>query len=515
MKKQIYPFRNFICLLKNYLALGSLTSTLLLATAPAAAQDDLTDEDSADVAGETEPASEETEPASEEIETIDAGDTDAGSAPEVAEAPDDSSTLATASPSATADTSGTEGAAEATVPSDSEDSEKDSNFLDAVGIRKLTGDAYPTYKTRGIIGGSLWRTFHGLQWPYMPQSGIGVSGTVWVDTGYEKIDRHESSQPTSTYVIQEGRAVLRMTPTYTRNNWFIQGQAELVANKDQNVSQPQVGDTDDLWVRVGKWHAFDVQAGRFEAWELYHLGMGLDLNTQERRGAFELNSGLTVPDIYGVTDAYYRPSGPGNIAGHFYPVDFFRFEVLGQVGNDGGLNTTGVRIAGILDFGFLKLKGGGEYKKQMTQLDQGKERREPRGFGGTAQFIVKEFVEFGGSYGWTITDHMDNKGYIDEEGSYTKWSAGGFVNLRIIKNLLFGAGGHYTFFWDTHTDEENKVGKFAHLQAFGAIQYLLMERLYIKVVGAFAQGDFDPSFAETDPYTTRMISGRLRLQYDF
>ena len=43
--------------------------------------------------------------------------------------------------------------------------------------------------TRGIWGGSLWLTFHGLQWPYMPKTGVGVSGYAWVDTGYEQIRR--------------------------------------------------------------------------------------------------------------------------------------------------------------------------------------------------------------------------------------------------------------------------------------------------------------------------------------
>ena len=43
--------------------------------------------------------------------------------------------------------------------------------------------------TRGIWGGSLWLTFHGLQWPYMPKTGVGVSGYAWVDTGYEEIRR--------------------------------------------------------------------------------------------------------------------------------------------------------------------------------------------------------------------------------------------------------------------------------------------------------------------------------------
>jgi hypothetical protein len=389
------------------------------------------------------------------------------------------------------------------------------DFFGAIGIRVLPDEAYPTYKTRGITGGSLWRTFHGLQWPYMQKSGIGISGSLWIDTGYEKISRQEDpNQPDTKYILQEGRFVLRVTPTYSRNRWFIQGQSEFVANKDQSVSQPQIADVDDLWVKVGMWNLWDLQVGRYEAWELYHFGMGMDLNTLERRGAFEATSGLSVPDVYGVTNCYYRPSGLGNVAAHIYPTKFFRMELLGQLGNEGGLNTGAFRGAGILDFGFVKIKGGGEYKVQRSQND-GPEKRDERGVGGTIQFIINPYVEFGASGGWDIADHMDSKGNIDEKGSYITWSGGGFANVRLIKDLLFGLGANYTWLFDIHEDEKGNVGEFSHLQTFAAIQYLLFDRLYIKLVGAYARGYFAPSFTENDPYHNDMFSGRLRLEYAF
>ncbi len=387
-------------------------------------------------------------------------------------------------------------------------------FFAKIGIRHLSEEAYPTYIIRGLHSGSLARTFHGLQWPYMPNSGIGISGSVWIDTGYEKIDRDEDpNQPNTKYILQEGRFVLRVTPTYSRKRWFIQGQAEFVANKDQTVVQPQVADTDDLWVRIGMWNIWDLQVGRFEAWELLHLGMGLDLNTLERRGAFD-TSGLVVPDIYGVTATYYRPSGLGNVAAHIYPTKFFRTELLGQVGNQGGMNTGAFRGAGILDFGFIKLKGGGEYKRQTSQND-GPEKRDERGVGGSVQFVIDPYVEFGTGGGWSIVDYMDSRGNVSETGSYNTWSYGGFVNVRIIENLLFGMGSYFTKKWDIHEDENGDVGEFRHLQTFAALQYLLFDRLYIKAVGAWAMGNFDPSFSQNEPYSNYMISGRLRLQYDF
>lgn len=60
----------------------------------------------------------------------------------------------------------------------------------ATFVEHLGPEAFPD-RTRGLFGGSLWLepSFHGLQWPYMPRSGVGVSGYVWADTSRETIDR--------------------------------------------------------------------------------------------------------------------------------------------------------------------------------------------------------------------------------------------------------------------------------------------------------------------------------------
>ena len=71
----------------------------------------------------------------------------------------------------------------------------------------------------------------------------------------------------------------------------MQAQAELIANLDQLDVQPNVADTDDLWVRTGVWKSWDLTVGRFEAFSVYHLGMGLDLNTDERIGAYDASHG--------------------------------------------------------------------------------------------------------------------------------------------------------------------------------------------------------------------------------
>jgi hypothetical protein len=388
------------------------------------------------------------------------------------------------------------------------------------GVERLPGSAFPEPRVRGIRGGSLWSTFHGLQWPYSPlmetgpETKIGLSGSVWIDTGYERIARGDPNEQGTKYLLQQGRFVFRVTPTYnTPDGWFVQGQAELVANKDQTVRQPDVADTDDLWVRAGKWNVFDVQLGRYEAWELYHLGMGLDLNTLERQGAVDLNQ--SAPSIYGVTYAYYRPSGAGNVAFHLYPTSFLRFELLGQIGNDVGQDALAGRPSAILDFGIVKLKAGAEYKKLWSQTEDGKEKRDSRGGGGAIQVVLDPYVEFGLNAAYGLVDHTDVNGQIDEPGSVTTTSVGGFANARVMGDLIVGVGYNDTKQKDIHFDADGYRGHFGHVQTFGAIQYILWKQLFIKAVVAYAKSDFNPTFTMNPAFSNTMTSARLRLTYLF
>ena len=208
-------------------------------------------------------------------------------------------------------------------------------------VEHLGPSSYPG-RLRGLYGGSMWLepSFHGLQWPYMAKTGVGVSGSFWVDSGYEQIKRENAQLPNTSMWLQQGRAVLRVTPTYTSGSFFIQGQVEVVGNQCQAASnvctQSGTVDTDDLWIRVGQWNAWDLKVGRFEGWELYHTGMGLDINTLERQGAqqkgFTTPGDLQAPDYYGTNWLHDRPSaglGVGYLAFHAYPTERFRFELLG------------------------------------------------------------------------------------------------------------------------------------------------------------------------------------------
>jgi hypothetical protein len=336
---------------------------------------------------------------------------------------------------------------------------------------------------------------------------------VWLDAGYEQIKRGDPTEKGIKYWLLGGRLVLRVTPTYTHGRFFVQAQAELVANKDQSQYQPNVADTDDLWIKVGMWKWGDIQLGRYEAWEVYHFGMGLDLYTLERNGAVDEN--LAAPSIYGLTYAFYRPASVGNAAVHVYPTKWLRFELGTQFGNEGSQNTLAFRPVGVLDLGWLKFKAGLEYKKLNDQKDGSKADTFQRGMGGSLQFIFNPHVEGGFNFAYGLVDRTAADGSTDEAGSSTTWSAGGFANGRIIDGLLVGCGLNYTYLEDIHLDRKvGRTDRYAHWQGFGAVQYLLFKQLYIKLVVAYAKADFAPVF-DKPIFKNEMFSGRIRFLYLF
>lgn len=359
-------------------------------------------------------------------------------------------------------------------------------------------------------------TFHGLQWPYYPKTGIGVSGYVWFDTGYEHIERGSGTptDPSIAYFVQQGRMVFRLTPTWSNGTWFVQGQSEFVANHDQSQTQPIQSDVDDLWVKLGMWRAFDFQVGRFMGWEVYHFGMGLDLYTLERNGATDNSPNLPYPAIYGVTTEFYYPLAVGQAALHLYPLPWLRFEWQGRYGNEGGLNTTGTRPVGIVDVGWMKFKFGGEYQRQAPQTTSSQLTTD-WGFGGALQFVFDPWVEFGlnAAYAQHIEIQANNTENL--QGSTFTYSSGGFLNIRpYIENLILGFGLNYTYLQDKLFSQPlNRYEDFSQWQGFVAIQYLLFKHLFVKAVGGYALADFNS--IQENTFANHMVSGRLRLEYLF
>jgi hypothetical protein len=400
-----------------------------------------------------------------------------------------------------------------------------------IGVQRLPGSAYPEPQTRGLKYSSLWLTFHGLQWPYLPAKAgrdrfvIGLSGWGWLDTAYVKFSpwgQGAINQDRVSYPTQQGRMLLRVTPTYSFADWFVQGQVELVGTENQLAQRSDPGggaDTDDLWLRFGQWNRWDFQVGRFEGWEVFHLGMGLDQNTFERQGAVTTND--PAISYYGLTDNQFRVTGPaGNAAVHFYPLPFLRFEALGTVGSVGSGPVIGTRPVAILDFGWLKLKGGVEWQRTTAQGANDQTETTKKGVGGAVQFVFEPHIEFGLNAAQGTVVAVDKQGQPIAAGSLTRTSFGGFVNVSNGSErypLLFGLGGLFTRAVDQNNiANANVVDNYWLWQSFAAVQYIVFQQLYIKLVGSYSRGHWLQ--ASTNPatsYDDDQYSVRLRFSFYF
>jgi hypothetical protein len=446
-----------------------------------------------------------------------------------------------------------------------------------VGVEHLGGEAYPEPVTRGIHGGSLWLTMPGTQWPYMPKmegepaARLGLSGSAWVDMSYARTNSGLPATEYNTIVWeQQSRLVFRATPTYsTGSGWFAQAQGELVLNGTAPALEANRFATDDLYIRAGKWNAFDLTVGRFQGWEIYHFGMALDQNTYERVGPLPAQGTASPAQIYGVTHFWDRPNGPGNIALHLYgppPVEFLRAELLGQLGNSSGQ----VRLAGrgtlIADWGMdlpgkngyrlsVKAKVGGEYgDDRRTEWTEDFEHRPPtardkvvrQGFGAALQFVFDPFVELGGSFAQGLEDRWDGRGQYIYAGSRTTTSVGGFLNVQPVTRLIFGLGAHVTDQESLRCTEttppvppnmapttedcsraptaEGQFDSWKLTQYFFVAQYEPLPNLYTKLVLAHGKADYNRYSEGLAPYSHETgelfglpldATARLRFMYLF
>src|SRR5262249_11497615 len=272
----------------------------------------------------------------------------------------------------------------------------------------------------------------------------------------------------------QGRALLRLTPAYVRGRFFLQGQVELVGNTCQATNSVCLNtgtfSTDDLWIRLGEWNRWDLKVGRFEAWEVYHQGMGMEPYTLEPLGAAMLGVGtlppprLEAPAVYGVNYLHDRP-GEGLSVGYaalpLYPSDWFRLELLAKLGNDNyradnstgttPFNYLGGRPTAILDVGWLKLKVAGEYQ-QRTPTTQTIEpgmpphkkdpvaKRTQKGVGASLQFVIQPVIEFGLNAAIGVQHDQNPFAMEIPENSFTTKSIGGFANVRLADLWLLGIG---------------------------------------------------------------------------
>ncbi len=351
----------------------------------------------------------------------------------------------------------------------------------------------------------------GIQSP-IRGDGIHLGGDFWFDAGYEKSQRGLATEANLQYWIGRGRFMLDVTATKSWKRFFIQAKGQMLATIEQIPGVPAIF-VDDAWVRFGMWDLFDLQVGRYEAWEVYHKGEGLERDTLEDQGAYG------GPDIYEVNYAFYRQNGFGAAALHLYPLKWLRFEASGVFGNALGYNSLGIRPAGILDFGWVKLKVATEWRRRTHQEAGKKEWERDWGVGGGIQFNFDEphkivRFQFGGNAAYGVVDKIDAFDKVDEKGSPDTLSAGGFFNFGFWSAVL-GMGYNYTRQGDRQlNDQTGRNGLFTHQQAFVSFRHpIVLDNLVAKVVFSYARADLRPAFENSR--VNDMFSVRLRLYMVF
>ena len=367
------------------------------------------------------------------------------------------------------------------------------------------------FEVWGLLDASPYYPPHGLQSPFR-DDGFNFGGDIWIDTGYESRRRELETEPNQQFWLMQGRFMLDLTATYNWNQFFAQAKGQLLAHIEE-IPGDELIDTDDAWVRFGMWDLWDVQIGRFEGWEVYHKGEGLERDTLEDLGAFN------GPDIYEVNFAFYRQDGIGQLAAHAYPLDWLRFEVASVFGNELGFNSIGARSVGILDFEWLVVKLAGEYRRTENQ-EEGKDQwTEERGVGGGLVFSFDDFspvvrLHFGANSAFGLVDRVDAFGNVDERGSPDTLSVGGFLNVGLWSAVL-GCGYNHTFEGDRQlNDQTGEEGHFEHRQAFASVRHpIVFPWLTAKLVFAWAEAELEPAF--DNPRANDMYSLRLRLFMEF
>ena len=249
-----------------------------------------------------------------------------------------------------------------------------------------------------------------------------------------------------------------------RSWWPISARPASVSN---TVCNAGTFTADDLWIRVGQRNLWDVKVGRFEGWEIYHLGMGLDSYTLERMGARMVgaDSPATSPRLDAPRGLRREPP-----AGTDPPTAWpwatppctrtssktCASSLLGKLGTDKlhegqfhgrhPLHLSRRPLSRDLRHRLVQAQGRRripeahpQYAGRGRQTAQKKDSVEELvqwGAGGSAQFVIDPIVEFGVSAAYGNQSYTDATGNVFESAetlakSYTTMSVGGFAQREV------------------------------------------------------------------------------------
>jgi hypothetical protein len=292
---------------------------------------------------------------------------------------------------------------------------------------------------------------------------------------------------------------------------------------------------DDVYAQIGQRGVWDVKAGRFRTWRVYHKGLGFDLYTLEDQGACRTNpcdpeTASYGPHTYEVSYVYDRETA-GHLAAHVYPTSWSGIEVAAVYGAQGVSNTLGGRGAGMVYFPFLRVSAAGEYRRFTraeeitTQDPAGNVFTCPRcyysewyGFGGGAEVTLRP-IEVGLNAARGYQSNYTATGELDQDGSHMVTSLGGYAELdvgllAVERSLILGFGLNRT---EVLADSENFQ---QHYQGAAYVAYPLgFNAASIKLVLSRATltqetDTNDDGVFEALPGSA-MTAARFRLTYPF
>ncbi|PKL35571.1 MAG: hypothetical protein CVV44_22485 [Spirochaetae bacterium HGW-Spirochaetae-1] len=330
---------------------------------------------------------------------------------------------------------------------------------------------------------------------------FSLDGYFWVDPSYRFAYDGLSDKDYRDTSLQ-GRLVLGVNYRKELKDYYVLARAEIISH----VDEPKDIDTLDSYLQCGNKY-WDVQIGRFLAYELYHKGQGLELYTDEDAGAID------APDLYEVDYVRGHADDAGQVAFHIFPlkgIDMMdlKIEVAGIYGQESASqNDFGIRP--VVDYSYWRFQvvAGMEYLLKKSRDTASKTKSEVTGYGGRLQYNT-DFITAGVNFARASRDSYTTTGVMDTAGTYTITSFGGFADIDFWRNSI-GLGCHYTTYKAENLDDKT------HLQPFVSYLYRLpFEGLTVKGVFSWALADID-GLGVSNAYTNDIYSMRIRIRYDF
>jgi hypothetical protein len=331
---------------------------------------------------------------------------------------------------------------------------------------------------------------------------IALTGYFWADTGYMSRTNAQPGQYDQSVNYLQGRFVLGAGFSRALGEYYAAARVEFLGLVNEYARSQYEPHTLDAFVQVGHRRWFDVQVGRFLAWEVFHRGQGIEFWTAEEAGA------LGGPALYWLDFARGYRNESGQAAVHFYPFSFLKFEVAGVYGQENNQNNLGVRPALHLTLGPVQFLAGYELLKQAPQTEADKVELTSQGYAARLQYTLKNTVTFGADFAQAFVASTDIQGLVDTGRSLKKYTVGGFVDIDFWRNSI-GLG----YF---RTEQQNQRGEHnTQDQAF--LSYLFrfpIPGLSAKAVYGFARAhveDIDTGTA----WDNFVQSFRVRVSYEF